>query len=332
MSTRLFATPFVFQCFLLVLFLLPGCAAPTTPAGTGAGEAALLLPDLEPVALDGRSLQVVATTSIIGDVLAQVGGDAIQLNTLIAPGQDAHSFEPAARDLTAVSSADVIFVNGWDLEEGLVDDLHNIGAEVPVVAVSAGITPLSGTDPEHEAEAAPDPHVWLSVTNVIQWVDNISIALQELDPANSGLYTDNAAAYRAELEALDQYARTQLAGLPAERRNLVTNHDALSYMAQAYDLHVLGTVIPGVSTLAEPSAKEMAGLLAVMREHEVCTIFTDLAVSDTLAQTVAGELDGCDQVQVLPLYTGSIGPAGSNADSYIDMVRTNVDTIVKGLQ
>ena len=321
---------------ILLLLLLVGCSAPAVPSSTAvstnAGDAMLTLPALGAAALNGRPLQVVATTSIIGDVVKRIGGDAIELTTLIAPGQDAHSYEPAARDLTAVSSADVIFINGWNLEEGLVNNLQNIGAEVPIVPVSAGITPLFGTDAEHNAGSAPDPHVWLSVTNVIRWTDNISQALQELDPANSSLYADNAAAYRAELEALEQYARTQLAGIPADRRNLVTNHDALSYMAEAYDLHILGTVIPGVSTLAEPSAKELAGLIATMQEHEVCTIFTDLAVSDSLAQTIAAELEGCDQIQVLPLHTGSIGPAVSCADSYIAMFRANVDTITEGLQ
>lgn len=109
-------------------------------------------------------------------------------------------------------------------------------------------------------------------------------------------------------------------------------HDAFGYFAQEYDFTVLGTVIPNLSTLAEPSAGDVAGLIEKMKEHDVCTIFTETTVSDTLVQTVAAELEGCDEVKVLQLYTGAIGPEGSGAESYIGMFRTNVDIIVEGLQ
>jgi ABC-type Zn uptake system ZnuABC Zn-binding protein ZnuA len=112
----------------------------------------------------------------------------------------------------------------------------------------------------------------------------------------------------------------------------VTNHDTFSYFAQEYGFSVLGTVIPTASTLAEPSASDLAGLIKAMEGQGVCTIFTEITVSDTLAKTVAAELDGCDQVQVLQLYTGAVGPSGSGADSYISMFRHNVDMIVAGLR
>ena len=141
----------------------------------------------------------------------------------------------------------------------------------------------------------------------------------------------NAAAYLAELDALETHAESQLATIPDERRYLITNHDSLNYFARDYDLEILGTVIPGASTLAEPSAREMADLVSLMEAHGMCTIFTETSASDTLAQTVAAELDGCDEVLVVPLYTGSLGPPGSGADSYIGMYRANVDAIARGL-
>ena len=133
--------------------------------------------------------------------------------------------------------------------------------------------------------------------------------LSDLDPANAATFEINATAYQAELEALEAYAEGQMADVPAERRFLVTNHDSLGYLARDYDLTVLGTVLPAASTVAEPSASDLAALIGEMKEHGVCTLFAETTVSDKLAQTVAAELDACDQVAVQKLYTGAVGPA-----------------------
>jgi zinc/manganese transport system substrate-binding protein len=313
---------------ITTLFLL-GCASQSESAAN-----TLTLPELDPVNLaEGEKLQVVATTNIIGDVVSQVGGEAIQLTTLLAPGQDPHSYVPGARDLTAVAVANIIFINGWDLEEGLVENLQNIGEGAYIVPISAKIEPLPFVD-DHgdEATAVADPHVWFSVNNVQQWVNNVEEVLSALDPANAAIYTANAAAYRADLNDLAAYAAAQMESIPEEKRFLVTNHNAFGYLEADYDLTAVGTVIPGASTLAEPSASDLADLISTMEEHGLCAIFSETGTSDTLAQTVAGELDACDEVNVLPLYTGSLGPVGSGADSYIGMFRTNVDTIVSGLK
>ncbi|MEZ4647024.1 MAG: metal ABC transporter substrate-binding protein, partial [Chloroflexota bacterium] len=172
---------------------------------------------------------------------------------------------------------------------------------------------------------------WFSIQNVEQWTKNVSDVLSTLDPDNATIYANNAAQYLSALAELQQYTNSQLAAIPAEQRVLVTNHDALGYFAHDYDFTVLGTVIPGRSTLAEPAAADLTALISVMQAKNVCTIFTESSVSDTLANTVATELDTCATVQVLPLYTGALGSAGSGADTYIDMFRSNVDTIVTGL-
>lgn len=300
--------------------------------------AMLSLPELTAADLNGTPLKVVATTSIIGDVVAQVGGDAIDLTTLMQPGQDPHSYEPGAQDLTAVATADIIFVNGWDLEETLVRNLESIGKDVPIVAVSANIMPLAfgsathngdSSEPEH---GSADPHTWFRIQNVQQWVNNIETVLSQRDPENTGIYAQNAAAYKAELENLSIYAKVELGSIPPEKRFLITNHDSLGYLAQAYDFEVLGTVISGMSTLSEPSARDMAALITVMNEHHVCSIFSETTVNDSLARTVAAELADCEAVNVVSLYTGSLGPVGSGSDSYIEMFRTNVDAIVAGLK
>ena len=331
---------------LLLVFLLLGAAgcSPTAPK-TGenqaqasdrapeAKDAILALPEIEAAKLDGRPLEVVATTSIIGDVVAQVGGDKIALTVLIGPGEDPHSYKPVAGDLTAAASADIIFVNGWDLEEGLINDLETVRGETPLIPVAAGITPLAfdGSAPEDGQNThRVDPHTWFNVGNVKQWVKNIAGVLSDLDPQNAAVYEQNAADYLVALADLEAYASTQIAGIPEDRRFLVTNHDSLGYFAKEYGFKIIGTVIPGTSTLAEPSASDLTRLIANMEENGICTIFSETAVSDTLANTVASELSRCATVDVLPLYTGGVGPPGSGADSYITMFRANVDTIVAG--
>ncbi|MCO6452728.1 MAG: zinc ABC transporter substrate-binding protein [Caldilineales bacterium] len=332
--------------FLVVLTLfLTGCSSAqpsggTSVAGSEQADASmtLALPQLQPIALAGHPLKAVATTSIIGDVAAQVGGDAVEVTTLMGVGQDPHSYQPTAQAMAAVSQADVIFVNGWDLEEALIADLDAVRGEVPVVPISAGIIPLAFGGDAHEGEQAgsgrvvADPHVWLSISNVAQWVDNAEQTLSALDPANTATYAANASAYRQELQDLADFAKSELAQIPPEKRYLVTNHDSLAYFARDYDFEILGTVIPGVSTLAEPSAKEMANLVSVMGSHDICTLFTETSASETLAKTIAAELDGCDEVKIESLYTGSLGPSGSGADSYVGMFRADVDAIVTGLR
>lgn len=330
--------------FLIGAVLVVSCSGTETavsPSDDHDNEAeggTLTLPELDAVELNGAPLKVVATTSIIGDVVAQIGGEAIALTVLMGPGQDPHSFEPSARALTAVAEAHVIFVNGWDLEEALVHDLEEIGAGVPLVPISANIEPLALGEDEHENEqeeahehSGADPHVWFSIHNIEQWVKNVERVLSDLDPANAETFAKNATAYLADLAELEAYVASELNQISDDRRFLVTNHESFSYFAAAYDFTVLGTVIPGSSTLAEPSANDLTDLIATMAEHDVCTIFTEVTVSDSLAQTAASELTDCDNVQVLPLYTGAIGLPGSGADSFVGMFRANVDAIVEGL-
>jgi ABC-type Zn uptake system ZnuABC Zn-binding protein ZnuA len=304
-------------------------------------DVALSLPALTAVNLAaGERLRVVATTSIVGDVVSQVAGDAVELTTLMAAGLDPHGFSPSATQLTAVAGAHVIFINGWDLEEGLVGDLENISeGRVPLVPVSAGVEPLmleeeddDHVDDEDDHDHGPiDPHTWFDVANVIRWTENIVHVLSELDPANTVLYSANGGAYIHELEALDAFVREQTATVPAAKRKLVTNHDTMGYFARAYDFRVLETLIPGASTLAEPSARDLANVVDTLRQESICVIFVETIASDRLAQVVSSELDTCPEVQILSLYTDALGAPGSGADSYIGLMRFTVDTIVGAL-
>lgn len=312
-------------------------------------EELLALPHPEAVALDGRLLNVVASTSIIGDVVGQVGGEAIQLVSLIQAGQDPHSYEATAQDLTAVANADVIFVNGWDLEEALAHDLEEVAQAGLVVPISAGIVPLDFDDDEHDHDEETDadhdheegeeghhhtvdPHVWWDIDNVKQWVENAEHLLSDLDPANAELYEANAAAYLAELDQLAAYIEAELGQIPAEKRFLITNHESFNYFANKYNFMVLGSVIPSFSALAEPSANDLANLVNEMKEHQVCAIFTEFSLSDSLANTLAGELNSCAEVKVVSLYSDALGEADTAHSSYIEAFRANVDAIVAALR
>ncbi|RMD51716.1 MAG: zinc ABC transporter substrate-binding protein [Candidatus Thermofonsia bacterium] len=316
-----------------VLLLLNGCGGETA---VSPDTDELTLPTVEPVQLDGEKLQVVATTSIIGDVVGQVGGDAIQLKTLLQPGQDPHSYQPTSGDLAAVADAHIIFVNGWNLEERLLKDITAVAENGIIVPVNAGVTPLSvsGTGDNHDHEethGTVDPHSWLDVASVQQWVSNIAQVLETADPPNAPLYQQNAATYQNQLSQLQADMQTQLSAIPQEKRVLVTNHDALGYFARAYGFRIVGTIIPGKSTLAEPSSADITQLVSTMAAQQICTIFVESTVNTSLAETVANELPACDKVSIKTLYTGALGPAGSGADSYLGMMRANVQAIVEGL-
>lgn len=351
---------------LLILGAIAFTACTAGPAGTEPAAApsgqddearTLTLPQLDPAELDGRQLRVVATTDVIGDVVQQIGGDHINLTTLMATGQDPHSYEPSTGDIATVARADVIFVNGWGLEEALLETLEQTAEHGPLVPTSAGVSPLSfgaehdhaeehedegAHDDEHNAEhdaghdeehahGAVDPHVWLDPDNVLQWAENVAAVLGDLDPANAELYQENAGAYISRLEELIDYMQAQTAQIPPEQRKLVVTHDSLGYFAHRFDFDVIGAVIPGSSTLAEPSAGELANLITAMEQAGVCTVFVDTTVNRALAETVAGELATCNEVHIVELYTGSLGPDDSPAGTYIGMMQANTDAIRNAL-
>ncbi|MCD6291394.1 MAG: zinc ABC transporter substrate-binding protein [Anaerolineae bacterium] len=311
--------------FMVVFALwIAGCAARSTPV---AGEDAI--PTLTPVALEpGQKLRVVASTSIVGDVVANVGGNLIDLTVLMEPGQDPHSYEPTAKDIAAISKAHVIFINGLSLEEGLERTIRAAADRgQPVIPVSAGVHVRELTPPGERGKSRPDPHTWFDPNNVIVWVDNIEHALSALDPNHAADYAAQADAYRQKLRDLDAYIREQVERIPPEHRKLVTDHLAFGYFADRYGFDVIGAVIPGFSTVAEPSASDLAKLSAQIREVGVPAIFVGNTTNPHMTEVLAKEVG----VRVFSLYTGSLGKPGSGAETYIGMMKTDVDTIVKGL-
>ena len=379
--------------FIVGLLLLAGCVVPPGLATMDQEPATAdmvddpvqdehaptdSLPALTPVNLaEGSRLQVVASTNIIADVVAKVGGDSIDIFSLIPIGADPHSFEPTPRDLVLLNGAHVIFVNGLGLEEQVEPIIDSLDSEGVVVSVNTGVdTSKLGDeihedddehsdeihedddehsdeiheddehsdeiheeeheedhedregDEDHHHHEGADPHTWFSIHAVEQWVENIEHVLRALDPANAAIYTANAQAYLVELEALAEEVEALLAALPVEKRKLVTDHDSFGYFAAAYDFDVVGTVIPSFSTLASPSAGELAKLQDQIEEESVQAIFVGTTITPDIAQQLAADTG----IQVVILYTGSLSDEGGPAASYIDFMRYNVTAIVNALK
>jgi zinc/manganese transport system substrate-binding protein len=282
-------------------------------------------------------LAVVATTSILGDIAAAVVGDDAVVEVLTPLGADPHDYQPSSRQVATVNGADLVIATGLGLEEGLIDVLEAAEDDgVPVLWIGPQVDPLPfeghhdddhDDDVDSEDHEGLDPHFWLDPERAAQAADLIATAL-ETERAGSG-WTDRAAAYAAELAVLDAEIREALAVVPPESRRLVTNHDALGYFATRYDFEVVGVVIPGGSTLADPSSADLAALVATIEASGVGAIFAETIESDSLANAVASEVDR--PIDIVELFTGSLGPPGSGAETLVEMLRTNATRIAEAL-
>lgn len=285
--------------------------------------------NLLPVHLkDGELLRVVASTNILGDVVVQVGGEAIQVIDLLPLGADPHSFVPTPKDLVALTDAHIIFVNGLGLEASLEIILRSLDGKIPVISVNAGVETLTfGAGAEDHDHGDADPHTWFRIRAVRQWVENMAQSLTALDPAHGALYAANAQAYQQELADLEVELAALAAQVPPAQRKLVTDHDSLAYLAADYGFQVVGTVIPTLSTSASPSATDLARLQDQIRQEVVTAIFVGNTVNPALAQQIARDTG----VRVVPIYTGSLSPPDGPAPTYVDFMRHNMSTIVSEL-
>lgn len=281
-------------------------------------------------------LLVVVTTNILGDLVGDLVDGGARVEVLIEGGTDPHEFSPSASQAAMINSADLVVANGLDLEAGLIDLLDEALAEgTEVLYLAERLDPLpfaadENEDEEHADEANDadlDPHFWLDPLRMADGVALIAEALSDLQP--EATWDVRGAELGPELEQLHMELETKLEAVPPERRKLVTNHHSLGYFAERYGFDVVSTVIPGGSTMGEPSASDLAELVDTLEREDIRAIFTETTSPSTLADTVAAELG--DSVQIYDLYTGSLGEPGSGADTYAGMMRTNVDTIVEAL-
>lgn len=293
---------------LLVLFLAAcGDGGPATSSSPANG----------PI-VSGRLVKVVTTTTQLSDFTRILGGDRVEVYDVIRANVDAHDYEPTPADIEAVRGADLIVRNGAGLDDWLEPTLDSAGSEAPVVDATDGIQLRDG-----------DPHVWHDATLARAMVANVSRALARIDPDDASTYAGNEAAYAAELDRLDADIRAAIGRL--DNKKLVTNHDAFGYYVARYGLEFVGSVIPSFDTQAELSSRELSRLVDRIRAEGVKAVFSEASLPPRTAATIAEEAG----VKVVAgddaLYGDSLGPAGSDGDTYLKMMRHNTRVIVDNL-
>lgn len=299
----------------------------THPVQRRAITALLVLISLIPVAAaTAAPVRVVATTTILGDVARQLGGPDVTVQTLMPVGADPHQFSPSARQAADLRRADLVIANGAGLESGLakvLDRARDDGAPILEVAPVAA--------PRRAPGGGTDPHFWTDPRRMEMGARSIAAAIARRVPASrAGAVARRAKTYRARILAVDARIRRQVAALPRARRVLVTNHHVLGYFAHRYTFRVVGAVIPSTSTLATASAADLAELTRAIRRHHVPAIFVDASSPRTLADALAREAGV--NVRVVTLWSESLGPRGSGAETYLGMMRTNGARIVAALR
>lgn len=272
---------------------------------------------------DTQELTVVASTQIVGDVVSSISGEQVDVTFLIPSGTDPHAYEPTPQDAVRLTEADLIFVNGFGLEQTLQHLL--VDQQAKVVNTSEGISPLTLVE---EGESGSDPHVWMNPVNVEIWADNIAQALTEADPANAQIYRENSEAYKSEIELLDSWVADQVSQIPEENRKLVTDHESFGYFADHYGFEIVGAIIPSYSTLSEPSAGELAQLEAAINQFGVKAIFVGVSLNPTLADRIAQDTG----VQLVSIYTESLSDKDGSAHTYLEMIHFDVESIVAALK
>lgn len=299
---------------LAVVVLLAACGAP--PEGSDADS----------------GMSIVATTTQVGSIVEEIGGDDVALTVLLEPGMEAHDFEITPAAGAAIEGADLVLKSGAGLELWLDEAIETIGGADRVRDLSTGIELRAPDEAEaHEVEEEAghedelDPHYWLSAPNAIRMVENARDALVGVAPGAADAIAERATALIARLEAADAAIRGLIDEIPEDRRLIVTDHDALGYFIDEYGLMFGGSVFPSLDVTAEPSARDIEELVATIRDHDIPAIFTESAVNPALSEAVAAETDA--QLVDEPLYTDSLGPAGSEAETLDGMLLHNATVI-----
>lgn len=286
---------------------------------TGLASAFLALTALPALAHDDK-VEVVASFSILGDMVEQVVGEHASVTTIVGPDADAHVYQPSVADAKAVAKADVIFVNGLGFETWSDTLISESGTEGTVFVATEGVTPVM-------VDGETDPHAWNALTNGVIYVQNIADAMSKEMPDHADDFAANAEAYIAELEALDTETKEKLSKLPGDRRTVVTAHDAFGYLADAYGLNFLAPV--GIDTEAEPSAQELAALITQLREEKVAGLFVENITSPALVQQISDETGIAIGGR---LFSDALSERGGPATSYLAMFQHNLGTLMAALE
>jgi ABC-type Zn uptake system ZnuABC Zn-binding protein ZnuA len=270
-----------------------------------------------------RSISVVATTSQLADIARELGGKRAEVHGILEPGADPHDFEARPSDAVELAGADVVLRSGGDVDEWLDELVDNSGTEAEVLTLIDRVSTLR-SGPSEEV----DPHWWQDPLQAIVAAEAIRTALIEADPEGRKRYERNARRYLAQLRDLDAEVERCLAQVPARARKLVTTHDSLGYFAERYGLEVIGSVIPSLSTQAQPSTKDINALVEQVKRDQVQAVFGEDSSSRRLESAISRET-GADVGQ--PLFTDSLGPKGSPGATYVGSILENAHRLVEGM-
>lgn len=273
-----------------------------------------------------QPLKVVASFSILGDMVRQIGGDAVTVTTLVGPDGDAHVYEPTPADARAVAAADLVVVNGLGFEGWMGRLTKASGYKGPVVVASRGVKPIEGGH-DHGHDHGEDPHAWQSVGNARVYADNIAAGLAKAAPAMADGLRARQAAYAAELDTLDREIKAALAAVPKADRRIVTSHDAFGYFARTYGVTFLAPV--GVSTEAEPSAGDVAKLIRQMKKDKVKAVFVESIADPRMLEQIARETGARIGGRV---YSDALSGPDGPAATYTAMMRHNIRQFAEALK
>ena len=277
-----------------------------------------------PAAWAQSQIRAVATFSILGDLVGNVGGDRVQLTTLVGANGDVHVYAPTPRDVKTVAMANVVFVNGLGLEGWLNRLIAASATPAPVVIASRGVKARNGASLHDHATS--DPHAWQSVADAEIYVGNIRDGLIAADPAGAKIYQANAATYLAKLDKLDAEIKAAIDRIPAARRKIITTHNAFGYFGAAYGVEFIAP--EGLSTDAEPSARDFAKLIGQIRREKIPAVFFENVADPRLVRQIAQEtgakIGGA-------LYSDALSERDGPAATYIDMMRNNVRELTRAL-
>ena len=263
----------------------------------------------------------VATTTQVADLVRAVGGDRVDVEQILPVGADPHDYEPRPSDAAALADAPVVFKSGGDLDAWLDDLTDSAGGDAQEVSLIDSVTTIEG-------EGDTDPHWWQDPRNAILAVAAIRAALDEADPAGRSMYERNAAAYTKRLERLDAQVARCVERVPANKRKLVTTHDSLGYFARRYGIEVIGSVIPSLSTQAQPSARDIGELVEQIKDEGVEAVFPESSINQRLEAALSREA-GVDVGA--PLWSDSLGEPGSSGGTYLESIAANTTALVKGM-
>jgi ABC-type Zn uptake system ZnuABC Zn-binding protein ZnuA len=268
-----------------------------------------------------NGLKVMVVENFLADIVRQVAGERVSVKSLIPLNVDPHAFEPTPRDIADISDTQVLVINGAGIETWLNPVLNNAGGQRLVIEASKGLKSRTG--------AEIDPHFWMDPTQTITYVKNIRDGLIQVDPAGAAIYQENSDRYIQQLKGLDTWIFEQVKQIPPEKRLLVTNHESFGYFADRYGFIVVGTIIAGVSTDSAPSAQDVTKLINQIRSTGSPAVFLEIGANPDLARQIAGETG----VRVITdLYTESLTDSSGPAPTYIDMLKTDVSTIMDALK